>query len=309
MRIQLIQKILLMSIVNSLSVVALAGDGFVNQSESDYLTQAENSCDGYQYAYTKEEDSKLHFFVCKQLDNTKTKLESCRKLGGINLEKVKEKVYPYSKSFLAGYSVGMACSLAQYTVAQAFPGVRIAIMGYNNVVQTLSVEDMQQQVIKGERQLGQPPGRDMHYLSFGQKLCSFLKKDKSFYSLGNQLAVRHISSFAAINEGMLADSKLIWMAKPEDRVKLFEIYQKNVNIEQEKQNKAVHLLMGLARKTVDLAIHAGIESIAFASSEEMAVNLPSSCISNEKIDQAESEINHLPDQIEKLILELSSASF
>lgn len=262
----------------------------------------EPRCHGYRYAFIQEVGTVVQFYACKRILEPSSRPVDCQMLGEIETAEVRKKLKSKAYSYVAGYSLGVLCGMAGYIAAKVSAPVGGAVAAYNYGAQTLSVGEMQEEVLTHQRELGQMPFAQHHYQSAGRGLCSYLTKgSKSLFASGTNQAVDHIASMRMEAEAMHADSKLIWAAPASKRAEMFATYKKNIRLRQERRARAMTRATNIATEIAEYAMSNELTDIPFGTTGELAIVPANSCIPTVDLIVAAESLRSFPRRVDEVL--------
>lgn len=264
-------------------------------------------CRGYRYAFIREVGTRVQVHACKRILEPSSRPVDCQMLGEIETAEVREKLKSKTYSYVAGYSLGLACSLSGYFASKVSIQVGGLFAAYNYGAQHASVEKMQDEVRRGERALGQSPDPGSHVQSAGRSLCSYLAgASNSWFATGTRHAVGHIASMSMDAEAMHADAKLIWSAPPEQRAAMFEEYQRNIQKRQERRSRMIEQSGSVLNEIVEYAMSNELSNVPFGTDDSLAVVPANSCIPAVDLVRATQALRTFPKRVDELLQRLDA---
>lgn len=262
-------------------------------------------CRGYRYAFIREVGTRVQVHACKRILEPSSRPVDCQMLGEIETAEVRQKLKSKTYSYVAGYSLGLACSLSGYFASKISIQVGSLFAAYNYGAQRGSVAQMQDEVLHGERRLGQSPDPRHHVQSAGRSLCGYLAgASSSWFATGTRHAVGHIASMTMDAEAMHADANLIWRAPPEQRAAMFEEYQRNIQKRQERRAQIIEQSGGVLNEIVEYAMSNELSNVPFGTDDSIAIVPATSCIPTMDLVRATEALRTFPRRVDDLLQKL-----
>lgn len=277
---------------------------FVSTStQAQFQAPPTNECrGGYRYAFIREVGDRVQFHACRRILEPSSRPVDCQMFGEIETAEVRKKLKATASSFIAGYAVGLTCSIAGYFASKVHIAIGGGFMAYNYGAQSNSVEAMQYEVISGRRRLGDPPSAESHYRSLGQTVCSFLnQRSQSHFAVGSRQAMNHISTLARETEGMHADSRLIWSAPISARQQMWEEYRRNVQLRQQMKARVIDKTGNVVGEIAAYVNKHTIGDVPFGTTDEIAILPANSCLSASVLLAAAESLRTFPMRVDEAV--------
>jgi hypothetical protein len=271
------------------------------------LAEGIPACEGFRYVFMDSppgaEETTLRFTACRNIREPSSRPVNCEVIGELDITQLKVAAYEAAENlweFKKGLIVGASCVIAVEALAFASGRSNFAFRAYNSVGEKVAIDGLQNEVLSGERQIGELPLLESRVPGPSANACSFLKsqgkKDPSF-SQGALLAIRTMVAMIHQTRALKADAKLIWQTPLDQRAAKYEEYKRNVARSQKLQTEALAQGFNASRFVYEYLTSGALLDVPIGTTGEIAVVSPDSCIPDPNIKRLKDSLQVLKQAI------------